>query len=215
MTSTLTTQDYTTRHRGLRDAARIGEWMATYSGQRFYPLDPRADEMRIIDVAHHLAMQPRYGGACRDHYSVAEHCVIGSYLVPEEHALEFLLHDASEAWLADMIRPIKHHSALGEEYRRLEAAVDAVVRAKWELPEVCSPAVKRIDDAICEAEKRQVFQWYPGELDETTLPDVRLHFWTWQKAEARFMARFAGLTRPGCRASEFWTRFLHPVGGAA
>lgn len=175
---------------------RVGQWMATYTGQRFWPLDPRASEMRIVDVAHHLAMMPRFGGAVKDHYSVAEHCVIGSHLVPAEYALEFLLHDASEAYSADMIRPIKYHSAVGVAFREMEQAIDWVVRAKWELPPLCSPSVTRIDNDLCEAEKRQVFLKYPGDLEAYILPEAKLHFWPWRKAEARFMARFVELTRP-------------------
>ena len=198
---------------------RIGDFMVTYTGQKFWPLDPRAEEMRIVDVAHHLAMMPRFGGACKEHYSVAEHCVLGSYLVQPEYAFEFLMHDAEETWAADMIRPIKHHSVAGERYRAIGDGIDLVVRRKWRLPYAKSAAVKRIDDAMCEVEKRQVFQVYPAELlDPMVLPDVRLHFWTWQKAEAKFLARFAELTRPPRRrwfTGAFATGGLVPKGGTA
>ena len=175
---------------------RVGDWMVTYSGQKFWPLDPRADEMRIVDVAHHLAMMPRFGGACKSHYSVAEHCVIGSHLVQPEFAFEFLMHDAEETWAPDMINPIKHHSVAGERYSVIGQGIDRVVRMKWNLPACQSSAIKRIDAALCEVEKRQVFQIYPGELDPMVLPDMRLHFWKWQKAEAKFLERFMELTAP-------------------
>ena len=63
---------------GLDDAGTRGPWMATWSGNRFYPLTPRAGEMHFEDIAHHLARICRFGGAVARFYSVAEHCTIGS-----------------------------------------------------------------------------------------------------------------------------------------
>src|SRR4029077_4249720 len=53
-------------------------WMQTYSGRKFYPLHPRAEDVELADVAHGLAMTCRYGGHSRLFYSVAEHCVLVS-----------------------------------------------------------------------------------------------------------------------------------------
>jgi hypothetical protein len=52
-----------------------GDWMQTYSGRRFYPLDPRAEELADLDIAHALSLLCRYGGHVERFYSVAEHCV--------------------------------------------------------------------------------------------------------------------------------------------
>ena len=55
---------------------RGGDWMQTYSGFQFWPLDPRPEEIHVIDIAHSLANQCRYAGHCREFYSVAQHSVL-------------------------------------------------------------------------------------------------------------------------------------------
>ena len=92
---------------------RVGDWIQTMSGVIFYPLDPRPEEIRIEDIAHALSHQCRFAGHCREFYSVAEHSVRVSRELPQEFMLWGLLHDASEAYLVDLPRPIKRWSAMG------------------------------------------------------------------------------------------------------
>lgn len=87
---------------------RRGGWMQTYTGKAFYPLDPRPDEVCIDDIAHALSQIPRFGGHARRHYSVAQHswhmsCLFGNPLL----AYQALLHDAQEAYLGDIVQPLK------------------------------------------------------------------------------------------------------------
>lgn len=103
---------------------RRGDWMMTYSGRAFWPLDPRADEIDPLDIAHALSMLCRYGGHVRRFYSVAEHCVLMSHAVAPEHALWALLHDATEAYMVDLPRPIN----------RILLDERAALLAKSELP---------------------------------------------------------------------------------
>jgi hypothetical protein len=86
---------------------RRGDWMQTFTGRAFYPLDPRPEDIDPVDIAHALSLICRYGGHSSRFYSVAEHCVLMSHAVAPEHALWALLHDATEAYLGDMIRPLK------------------------------------------------------------------------------------------------------------
>lgn len=84
--------------------------MQTYTGRRFWPFDPRPDEVSILDVAHHLSMDCRFGGAVLRFYSVAQHSVLVSRLVEAyDPALgpHALLHDAHEAYHRDRTRPAK------------------------------------------------------------------------------------------------------------
>lgn len=128
---------------------RRGTWMQTFSGCRFYPLDPRAAEIHIADIAHGLAMTCRYGGHAQRFYSVAEHAVIVSLYVAPEHAREALLHDSSEAYIGDMIRPLKHTPEMFE-FRKAEAAIELAVFERFGIIQTDASriAVKEIDDRI-------------------------------------------------------------------
>ena len=87
-------------------------WIQTYTGKAFWPLDPLPDDVDIRDIAHHLSMICRFAGATREFYSVAQHSVLVSRNVPTEDALWGLLHDATEAYMIDLPRPIKRHNDL-------------------------------------------------------------------------------------------------------
>ena len=92
--------------------SRLGDWMITFTGKKYWPLDPRPEDVCTEDIAHHLSMICRYGGACKYFYSVAQHSVILSQLLEQEResiqTLQWgLLHDAAEAYVGDTIRPIK------------------------------------------------------------------------------------------------------------
>jgi hypothetical protein len=79
------------------DPSRRGDWMQTFTGRRFWPLDPRGEDVLIEDIAHALSLLTRYGGHCTRFYSVAEHSVLLARAATPENALWLLLHDASEA----------------------------------------------------------------------------------------------------------------------
>lgn len=90
---------------------RKGDFIQCYRGGRFYPLDPRPEEVFIEDIAHHLSLLCRFTGACRKFYSVAQHSVHVSETVPDKPGLAMwaLLHDAPESYLNDISRPFKAH----------------------------------------------------------------------------------------------------------
>jgi hypothetical protein len=102
----------------------------TYSGKRYYPLDPKPSSIDIRDIAHALSLVCRWNGQIKQHFSVAAHSIVVSNMVPVEHALCALLHDASEAYLPDMPSPIK---SLLPDFRRLEDAVQQAVAQKFSL----------------------------------------------------------------------------------
>jgi hypothetical protein len=81
--------------------------MQLLSGKAFYVTDPKPEDIDILDIAHSLSMQCRYNGHTKGFYSVAEHSVLVANLVPPRLRLQALLHDASEAYVGDVIRPIK------------------------------------------------------------------------------------------------------------
>lgn len=98
-----------------------GDWFQTYSGVAWDLLHPRPEDVRLEDLAHSLAHQCRYNGHCSEFYSVAEHSLrMAAALEPEgaKIALIALLHDAAEAYLGDMVRPLKREFPLFYEIER-------------------------------------------------------------------------------------------------
>ena len=179
-------------------------WIQTYSGGIFHILNPKQDEINIKDIGHSLAMQCRFTGHVRHFYSIAEHSVLGSFLVPKQHALRFLLHDASEAYIADINRPLKHFTGVGSAYLPVEATIQDAIHEKFHLLEIdngCTvpePAcIKEADNAMLYAEKEQLLppmDWVnKWGADEKPAP-VTIRCWAPEVAEVEFLHRFYELT---------------------
>lgn len=167
-------------------------WIQTYTGRQFWPLQPQAEHIDIRDIAHSLAMQCRFNGHCRGFYSVAQHSVLVSQVVPPHDALWGLLHDAAEAYISDLPRPLKH-TAPG--FRAAEEQLLGVIMAAFGLPAEMPAAVAWADDALLATEMRELMrpppapwglQVQPLELAITPLPP--------EQAEVLFLQRFAELT---------------------
>lgn len=132
---------------------RNGGWMATQSGKAFWPLDPRPEDICIEDIAHALSMICRFGGHVSRFYSVAEHSVFVSTIVPQEHALTALMHDATEAYMSDLIMPIKECMP---GYKDAEDRLWRVIAVKFGLPNEMPPCVKQADISMLLAERRDL-----------------------------------------------------------
>lgn len=104
-------------------------WLETISGVRWDISLPQERLVRAYDIAHALGNLCRFAGHCR-FYSVAEHSVNVSRIVTPEHALHALLHDASEAYLADLPSPVK---SLVRGYKELEDRTQAVIYSAFGL----------------------------------------------------------------------------------
>ncbi|QWA09827.1 HD family hydrolase [Sodalis ligni] len=128
-------------------------WITTFSGHHFDYADPDINSICISDIAHALSNECRYAGHCPQFYSVAQHSVLTSMIVPPAFALEALLHDAAEAYCKDIPSPLK---ALLPSYRSVEARIDAVIRRKFGLPAVNSPEVKDADLIMLATERRDL-----------------------------------------------------------
>lgn len=199
------TNEPNTRERG---------WMQTYSGRRFYPLEPKAADVELVDVAHGLAMTCRYGGQCRVFYSVAEHCVLVSEIV-EQHARNAghhpdevrhlaqlaLMHDSAEAYIGDMIRPLKHQAEMAE-FRRAEVAIELVIAEAFHLrwtPEA-HQIIKRIDDRILVDEITYLMADPSAYLETPLLREqsplgAQLRCLSPAEAQREFMTRWKELAR--------------------
>jgi 5'-deoxynucleotidase YfbR-like HD superfamily hydrolase len=122
-------------------------WITTYSGKQFYPLAPRAADICIEDIAHHLALQCRWSGATRKPLSIAQHSFHVAQLVSPGCRLWALLHDASEAYLLDVARPLKHSMAYAG-YRTAEAQLQTVIFQTFGLSGEPPSEVKEADDLL-------------------------------------------------------------------
>lgn len=171
---------------------RRGGWIQTFSGRAYYPLDPRSEDVDIRDIAHSLALQCRYGGHCLWPFSVAQHCVLVSYACDLGDALWGLLHDAAEAYLVDVPRPIKG-SLLG--YRGIECGNMLVICKRFGLPFDEPESVRRADKVLLATEARDLMADppQPWEPLPPPLPD-RIEVWPWDVAKAEFLQRFYELT---------------------
>jgi uncharacterized protein len=123
---------------------RVGSWMQTFTGRTFYPLAPRSEDIDPIDIAHALGLLCRYGGHVKRFYSVAEHCVLLSHVVKPENALHALLHDATEAYVGDMVRPLKQSMP---NFQAIEYGVWIAIADFFEID-------RQIPDEVMEADTR-------------------------------------------------------------
>lgn len=171
---------------------RYGSWMQTASGAAYWPLDPRAEEVNIIDIAHSLAMQCRYGGHCARFYSVAEHSVHVSRLVPSDDALTGLMHDATEAYCSDVIRPLKKYLA---NYAEIEQRNWLAIAQAYNLPKVLPQSVHDADIAMLFAEQKELMSppprlgWGMG-LTTPIVAHTPIFGWTPARAKNEFLQRF-------------------------
>lgn len=133
------------------DAGKSRAWMQTYSGVQFRPFAPSPEEVQIKDIAGALAKICRFGGHTNRFYSVAQHSVEVSRRVPAEHALTGLLHDAPEAYIGDMIQPIKQWM---ERFREMERGVWAAIALKFKLPTDLPQCVKDVDLRMLYTERK-------------------------------------------------------------
>lgn len=149
------------------------EYITTYSKVHFTPLAPKQEDIMIEDIAHALSLMTRANGHFREFYSVGQHSMDCAMLAKAEgrsarEIMACLMHDASEAYLSDITRPVKGSLP---EYRRIEKVLQDAIYAKYisgGLSERESLIVKRIDDTCLYYE----FEHFMGEKLFETAPQI-------------------------------------------
>jgi hypothetical protein len=170
------------------DNKRHGNWMQTFTGRQFWPLDPKVEEIFIEDIANSLSKQCRYAGHCREFYSVAEHSVYVSHCVSPELAFCALMHDATEAYVVDVPRPLKPWL---KEYKEIEDRVWLAVAERFGLPKDMPHEVHEADTAVLLAEKEQIMGPSPASWALAGTPaNVKIQCLTPPEALKFFMERF-------------------------
>jgi len=130
----------------------------------------------IEDIAHSLSMQCRFGGHLPKFYSVAQHSVECSWRVSDENALEALLHDASEAYMLDMPKPLKN---LLPDYEKIEDELMSIIAAKYKFNHPLVKEIKTVD-----AEMLQL------EFDSIMLGGDKFACWGQALAKKTFLDRY-------------------------
>lgn len=167
----------------------MSRWIQTFSGVKFHPLSPRAEDVRLVDIAHALANTCRFAGHTTSFYSVACHSVMVSRAVPEQFARWGLLHDASEAYLNDLPSPIK---SLMPEYKRAEEAVMIVIAEAFGLELPIPQEVKEADLRALSTERRDLM----AETGDAWVSDKHQAFDVMaiprppQQSKLQFLARY-------------------------
>lgn len=197
---------------GFNQPNAVKAWILTYTGRQFYHLDPRPEMVCIYDIAHALSQLCRWTGHTRFLYSVAQHSWYCSYLVPREFALAALLHDASEAYLGDMNRPLKHYTAAGPAYMAVEAKVEEVIFGKFGLQYPMPEIIKQVDTQMLYAERYQLLNvrdvWYePNKWGyDDVQASVKIEEITPRFAEEMFLSRFNELYQGEHKQCRFKTQ---------
>lgn len=174
-----------------RGAPRILPSILTRAGHYFNFLQPERSEILIEDIAHALAHTCRFGGHTREFYSVAQHCVLASHVVPEADAFAALMHDAAEAYVGDIPTPLKQ---LLPEFKAIEKRVEQAVLNRFCLALPLPESVKHADLVMLATERRDLMP--PDDAEEWDLirnvePMERaIRPWTPEQAYNAFVTRF-------------------------
>ncbi len=169
-------------------------WIQTYSGRRFSPTNPNPDAIVIQDISHSLSMQCRFSGHVKKFYSVAQHSVLVSYVCNFEDALWGLMHDASEAYLVDVPRPLKR-SGKFDAYLDFEATMQKAICTRFGLPEQEPPSVKRADTMLLATEARDLMSPLHPDWQQACEPlPFKIEPLSPRDAKDLFMKRFFELT---------------------
>lgn len=149
------------------DTGKRGPAIELSDGTRFHILDPDIDVIRPELIAASLSKLCRFTGHCAAFYSVAQHSVMVSRIVPDELAMQGLLHDASEAFIGDLSRPLKvvFDSLSPGLVAGIEDRIHKAIAERFGTGFPHDPAVKVADNIALATEKRDIMakstpQWF-------------------------------------------------------
>jgi hypothetical protein len=167
------------------------DYIGTFTNKKYHFLNPSPEEICIEDIAQALSMNCRYSGHVKHFYSVAEHSAIIANLIYKEtgcikEAFSALLHDASEAYLTDVPRPIKPHL---NNYAEIEALSESAIQEKFGIGPM-SERTKYIDTHICGAEAKLLFNTIPAWANDFDHIDIQIRCLSPDEAKSEFMNAF-------------------------
>jgi len=169
----------------------IGGWIQTYTGKQFWPMEPDVANISIIDIAVSLSRINRFTGHTTYAYSVAQHSIYVSNILPPEHQKWGLLHDAHEAYVNDMVSPVKKYFPL---YQEIETKLMEAMAQRFDLTWPVPKAIVEADYILLATEKRDIMRPSPAPWGALPKPaPFKIEKWTCDKAYNQFIKRFEEL----------------------
>lgn len=173
----------------------MADYITTYSKTNFTPLEPKSEEILITDIAHALSLMCRANGHFKEFYSVGQHCI---YCCEEAIkrgysntvAFACLLHDASEAYLADITRPVKKNL---ERYLEIEGKLQDAVYEKYigrSLTDSEQELISLVDDALLYNEFIHYMNKELPAKDKVLISNPNFEFVEFSKIENRYIELF-------------------------
>jgi|SRR5690625_1076693 len=170
---------------------RIGNSINTYTGVKLYPLDPRKNEIRTEDIGHALSLICRANGHCSHFYSVAQHSLnCAEEAKRRDYSIRIqlgcLLHDASEAYLSDITRPVKTELT---KYIKIEKKLQKVIYDAYGLSDLTMSElqlIKEIDDAMLSYEMKLLLN-IPIESEIQLVNEYNLSFRPMHEVKEEFI----------------------------
>lgn len=158
----------------------------TYTGRLFWPLNPRIDDINALDICHALSQQCRFTGHTSEFYSVAEHSCRVHDELSKEYKLAGLLHDASEAYLMDLARPVKEQDEM-HLFREAEDHLMELVAEKFGFEFPYSKEVYKVDKILLNTEYRDLMSKNKlREADFNGHKPLEKMIKPWSSPEAKF-----------------------------
>jgi 5'-deoxynucleotidase YfbR-like HD superfamily hydrolase len=192
-------------------------WIQTFSGKDFSFAYPRIDDIDLVDIAHSLSMQCRFNGHVQRFYSIAEHSYwasiraadlaaakVRSGEINQKHGVAItitaLFHDAAEAYVGDMVRPLKKLRGM-ELFSEIEDKIIGIIQQKYGFPvdPIARAIVKQADNEMLAIEQRDLMspctRTWEGMLPIPEPSFVEIECWSPEVAEARWLrtARALGI----------------------
>jgi len=186
--------------------------LTTFGRKRYNFINPTVDAISIHDIAHSLSLLCRYNGHTPQFYSVAEHSVLVSRILPDDLALVGLLHDATEAYVGDMSRPCKKslrfinwasnpmtgppQDDCSSDYDMLESIAWGVICERFGLQQGQYPEAVRDADMVVCANEIAVMGWEDVALSQyfdAPFDRGKIKFLSSECAEELFLDRWRDL----------------------
>lgn len=174
------------------------QWIGLLSGAKMNYNKPEESDVTLDDLASALSNICRFSGHLPKFYSVAQHLVNTSRIVPVEFAFDALMHDTAEAFTNDLPTPLKWAFPV---FKQLEEKIEAAMADRFGFNYPYDPAVKTADTIMLLLEKKYVKlderEWpvYDGIEFEHMFDRVDLKPWQPIRAKREFLERFEELER--------------------